>query len=96
MNPDQPVHAVEAKRLEDLTEKVTYLGYGLETMADFLVAKAHFTDNGENLGDHLYFTARFMTRVREALEGIEDEMRKMVRSDIDMAEIMRWVKTPAS
>ena len=96
MSADRPVHAVEAKRLTDLTEKIAYLGYDLETMADFLVAKAHQTDNGENLSDHLYFTARFITRVREALGDIEDDMCHMGRPDIDISEILRWVKGPAS
>lgn len=96
MNPDQPVHAVEAKRLRDLVERVENLGNDSGILADLLSTKAYAARHGDDLSDCLYFAARYLERIRDTLSDIEGEMNDLARPDIDIAEIVRWVKGPAS
>lgn len=96
MNPDQPVHAVEAKRLQNLIEMVGTLGYDSGTLADLLLTRARAARLGDDLSDCLHFAARYLERIRDTLSDIEGEMNDLARPDIDIAEVVRWVKGPTS
>ena len=96
MNPDQPVHAVEAKRLQNLIEMVGNLGEDSGTLADLLFTRAYAAKLDDDLSDYLYFAARYLKRIRDTLSNIEGEMNDLARPDIDLAEIVRWVKASSS
>uniref|UniRef100_I2PWM2 Uncharacterized protein n=1 Tax=Desulfovibrio sp. U5L TaxID=596152 RepID=I2PWM2_9BACT len=96
MNPDQPVHAVEAKRLRDLTDRIVTLSIDSGALADLLFAKANIANREDDLSEPLHFVARFLERIRDTLTGIEEEMNDLARPDIDLAELARLVRGPKS
>ena len=68
------------------------MGFEVGVLSDLFEMKVNHSDNGEDLSDHLYFAAQALKRLQQGLIDAEEYIQSLDRKDIDLAELVRWVK----